>query len=244
MSARAQVSAETLSREIARRLAAAADAKTKAWWEAYLKGAIPFRGVNMATIRSIVHDVWAEMGLEELDRDVTIDLALAQFEHRHSEDKIAGVLMLAECLLDDLTTADVERLALPFERGQIADWSTCDWHCVKVLGRFVERSDRRARARAIAGWRSAEALWHRRAAAVTFVYLAPQGDEFFPGFIHLLLEVCASNVQHPERFSQTSVGWLLRELSKAAPDEVREFVEEHGAGMSREAFKAATARLR
>lgn len=32
-----------------------ADAKTKAWWERYLKHVIPFRGVKMADIRAVLH---------------------------------------------------------------------------------------------------------------------------------------------------------------------------------------------
>ncbi len=115
---------------------------------------------------------------------------------------------------------------------------------MKVLGRFVDSGyDRRARAEAIAGWRTAATLWQRRAAAASFVNLAPQGERFFDGFPDLLLTVCAANVADPARFSQTSVGWLLRELSKADPGRVQEFVDEHRGRMSREALKAATARL-
>ncbi len=170
-------------------------------------------------------------------------MALTQFEQRHSEDKLAGVLMLSERLLQHLTTEHVTLLARPFEK-HITDWSTCDWYCVKVLGRFVEADDRETRASLIAEWRHAEPFWQRRAAAVTFVNLAPRGDAFFRGFTDLLLTVCATNVIDAERFSQTSVGWLLRELSKAEPERVRVFVDEHRTEMSKEALKAATARVR
>ena len=115
---------------------------------------------------------------------------------------------------------------------------------MKVFGRFVASGeDRRRRAEAIAGWRSAATLWQRRAAAVSFVDVAPQGDRFFDGFTDLLLTVCESNVADPARFSQTSVGWLLRELSKGEPARMQEFVDAHGAAMSREALNAATTRL-
>ncbi len=228
---------------IAKRLAAEADPKTRTWWDRYLKGAVPFRGVPMATIRQVVHDVWDAEGLEALPLAERIDAALKQFEQRHAEDKLAGVLMLSERLIPELSTEHVALLARPFN-GHIEDWGTCDWYCVKVLGRFVEASDRQNRARLIAEWRHAKPLWQRRAAAVSFVNLAPQGDQFFRGFTSLLLTVCATNVKDPARFSQTSVGWLLRELSKAEPERVRTFVDKHGPQMSKEALKAATARLR
>jgi 3-methyladenine DNA glycosylase AlkD len=121
----------------------------------------------------------------------------------------------------------VPALAGPFDRGHVDDWSTCDWYCVKVLGRFVERGeDRRERAEAIAAWRVAPTLWQRRAAVVSFVNLAPRGERFFEGFPDLLLAVCLANVADPARFSQTSAGWLLRELSRAEPDRVQAFLDE------------------
>ena len=235
---------ELLSRTIADRLGAAADEKTREWWERYLKGAVPFRGVPMGTIRRIVHETWRSTGIDQLRPDVQIELALSQFAEPYSEDKLAGVLALSERLLGHLALDHVAALARPFEAGHIQDWSTCDWYCVKVLGRFIEHGeDRRPRAEAIAGWRGGVTLWQRRAAAVSFVNLAPQGERFFAGFTDLLLTVCASNVADPARFSQTSVGWLLRELSGAEPARVQEFVREHGGSMSREALKTATARL-
>ena len=205
---------------------------------------MPFRGVPMAAVRAAVHETWVEEGLDRLPPEEQVDLALRLFAEPFAEDKLAGILALAERLLDHLTLADVPRLASPFARGEIEEWSTCDWYCVKVLGRFVERADDpRAAAEAIAAWRFSEPLWQRRAAAVSFVNLAPRGDAFFPGFTALLLDVCAANVKDGARFSQTSVGWLLRELSRAEPDRVAAFVEAHAAEMSTEARRSATAKL-
>jgi hypothetical protein len=59
------------------------------------------------------------------------------------------------------------------------------------------------------------------------VPLAPQ-PEPVTGFDDLLLAVAAANVADPTRWSQTSVGWLLRELSHRNPDAVVGFVDDHG----------------
>ncbi len=198
----------------------------------------------MGEIRKVVHDFWPAHGLDALAPDRQIDFALRLFAEPYCEDKLSGVLALAERLLGHLSLADVPRLAQPFSEGHIDDWSTCDWYCVKVLGPFVERSpDRRAAAQAIAAWRSTDTLWQRRAAAVAFVDLAPRGEEVFQGFTRLVLDVCVSNVRDPARFSQTGVGWVLRELSHASPDSVADFVRDHRDAMSREALRSATARL-
>ncbi len=126
----------------------------------------------MGTTRRIVHDTWGATGADRLSAQVQIDLALAQLAQPYCEDKLVGILALSERLLDHLAIEHVPQLARVFEQGHIEDWSTCDWYCVKVLGRFVAKgADRRERAEAT---------------------------------------VCERNVGDPARFSQTSVGWLLR----------------------------------
>ncbi|MCG8467887.1 MAG: hypothetical protein MJB57_06690 [Gemmatimonadetes bacterium] len=45
-----------------RRLAAAADPSTRAWWERYMKDVLPFRGARMADPRRAVHAWHAKDG--------------------------------------------------------------------------------------------------------------------------------------------------------------------------------------
>ena len=214
--------------DIERELEARADPATRDWWERYLKGAVPFRGVKMAGIREVTRLAWPSVAA----MDDPVGFALARFEGEFSEDKLVGVLLLAEHLLAHLDAGAVPRLAEPFERGWIEDWSTCDWYCVKVLGKVIERDPDAAEA--IAGWRAAQSLWQRRAAAVAFVNLVPKG-------LHhdVVLRVCESNVRDPERFMQTSVGWTLGEMRKADPAAVDRFLVEWGDRMTSEARRRA-----
>ena len=122
----------------------------------------------------------------------------------------------------------VDDLALPLRSGDVSDWNVCDWYCVKALGPFVVAgSDTEARARAIASWSHADGLWQRRAGAVAFVNHAASRPEIFDGFSALLLEVCETNASDGRRWSQTSVGWVLRELSRQEPEVVSEFLRTH-----------------
>ncbi|MDQ3777706.1 MAG: DNA alkylation repair protein, partial [Actinomycetota bacterium] len=222
--------AEDLVAELAKRLDARAGEATRTWWNRYLKGAIEFRGVPMAGVREVVHGLWRERELDERPREDQLRVVLALFAQPYAEDKLAAILVLGERLLDDLGAPDVPFLAEPFRRGHVADWSTCDWYCVKVLARLLERAPDAAEA--IAAWHAAPNLWQRRAAAVSFVRLARHGDARLPNLTGLVLEVCAANVRDPQRFSQTSVGWVLRELSHAEPAVVAAFVDEHSELMS------------
>lgn len=228
---------------LARRLDAASSAKSRAFWEKYLKGAIPFRGVPMGEIRRAVHGWW-ESSPNRLPLARQKSLALQLFQGRFCEDKLAGTLLLHEILLSELTLRDVRRLGEVFDRGLIADWNTCDWFCVKVLGSLVARDlpDRDV-ANLIASWCEADTLWKRRASNVAFVTLAKRGDANFPGFVELMLETCRVTVQCPERFAQTGVGWLLRELASSNRDAVLAFTDAHLHVMSREGIRYVVERM-
>jgi 3-methyladenine DNA glycosylase AlkD len=228
------------------RLDEAASPKTKDWWERYLKGAIAFRGVKMGDVRAAVH-AWfeTERVSESLSRREQVDLALSLFLLSYAEDKIAGILYLQEILLPAGAIdwrVDLPRFAQLFDEGWIADWNTCDWFCVKVLGPLAQREGE-ACARAIAAWRSAENLWRHRASAVAFVNLAKKGESNFSGFTEMLLESCATLVQRTERFAQTGAGWVLRELSAADRGAVVDFVRAYREEFSKEAFDRAVGRL-
>ncbi len=228
------------------RLDQQADARTKAWWEAYLKGVIPFRGVKMAGIRGVLHAWFAEERLgEALAVEQQKGLALALLAERYAEDKLAGILFWQEILLPAGAIdwrADLPRFARLFADGHIADWSTCDWFCVRVLGPLAQQQGADC-ARAIAAWREADSLWQRRAAAVAFVNLARHGAATFPGFTDMLLASCAALVRSPERFAQTGAGWTLRELSRADQERVVAFVEAHIQYFSREGLRYALEKM-
>ena len=224
------------------RLARRADQRTKAWWEAYLKGTAAFRGVAMGATRAEVR-AWArETGFAELTAHERKRLAYRLLAEPLSEDKLAGVILLREHLLDAVGADDLPALASLFDAGHIADWNVCDWLCVRVLAALVRR-DGRPVAERIAAWTAAGVLWRRRAAAVALAPLAPDGERAFAGFPELALGVCRANVRSDERFLQTSVGWLLRELSKAEPEAVTAFAAEHADRLSPEARRMALAKV-
>ena len=218
--------------------------KSRAFWTRYLKGDAAFRGVPMKGVREATHTWWAEEGVASLEGDAQFAVALALFEQEFTEDKLAGVIALAELLLHDLRVAHLPALADLFEEGHISDWNLCDWFCVKVLGKMVEHAaEPLTMASAIAEWRNSKPLWQRRAACVAFVNHAKQGDTQIEGLTELILESADALVRDPERFAQTGVGWVLRELSLAELERVVAFTEEHAHRMTREALKSIVQKM-
>lgn len=221
-------------------LTAVALPQTKQWWERYLKGEAAFRGVKMADTRRIVNELVARHRLDVADRTSMLEHAGMCFAQVCSEDKLAGVLLLAEHAISGLTIDHVDDLAAPLNNGNLADWNTVDWYCVKALARFVVAGeDVELRCRSIAQWVHADSLWQRRAGAVAFVEHAATEPELFDGFGDMLIQIADVNVADPTRWSQTSVGWLLRELASRHPEKVSDFLDAHP-DLSRQARSNAT----
>ena len=228
---------EDLQAELERR----ADPAKKAWWENYVKGA-SFRGTPMAEVRSAVNG-WLE-SRRGLSTEATKRVACQLIRQPLAEDKLAGVLMLSEHLIDELALDDLPTFRALLAEEHLGDWSSCDWFCVKVLGRMLERSAERERiADELIEWTRSEELWVRRAGIVAFVNLAPKGDAALPGLTERVLTGARRNAADSRRFAQTSVGWVLRELSATEPEAVRRFLAEHGEQLSAEARRAASAKL-
>ena len=223
-------------------LTAEADPATQAHWTSYLKGRARFRGVPMAAIRRTVRSVWSDQALSRYGIDDLVALALGWCAAETTEDKLAGVLLLAEQLAPRLEQHHADALAAPLARGQFADWNVVDWHATKAVHAFltVRPDELEQRALLVADWADSDVLWQRRAAVVSFVKLAPRPP--FDGFVPLILDACTRNLVSNDRFAHTGPGWVLRELSLAAPDDVAAFIAAHPE-LSAEGRRMASARL-
>lgn len=194
---------------------------TKAWWQRYLKGAIDFRGVGIPQIRSALADWRSAGGVASWPADDQFALALRLIEEPVAEDKLAGVLFLQEYLYGAVPWREsVRQYGSLFDRGLIADWNTCDWFCVRVLGPTIAAHGR-ACARTVSGWSRSPGLWKARASVIAFVPVMAQ-----VGYHPLVLRSSAVLIRRDERFAKTAVGWILRELAKHDPGTVIAFVDE------------------
>ena len=226
---------EEIIAELQTRLAALGDEKKRQWWERYMKGVIPFRGVGIPQIRELLEPWRWQTGLAEQEDGEQLELALALFERPMAEDKLAGILYLQLYLAERLSwRALLPEYAKLYQRRLIFDWNICDWFCVRVLGpALVENGE--PFAKALSTWRNAEYLWQARSALVPFIKVA--GDARFYPYVG---EISATLIQREERFAKTAVGWVLRDVSRHDQGLVERFIETHARVFSLESVRNAT----
>ena len=234
---------EELTDELGHLLDGEARSATREHWERYLKGAATFRGTPMAGTRRAVRQLWGEHDLADEPVDDLLQLSHAWFAQPHTEDRLAGVLLVAEHLAPRLEDRHDAALAVPVERSDVADWNVCDWYATKALHAYLVGGERSVRAPRLAAWTRTDLLWQRRCGLVAFVGLAADADDQYAGFVDLVLDACAANLVSDDRFAHTGPGWVLRELSRSEPERVAAFVDEHPE-LSSEGRRMATARLR
>jgi 3-methyladenine DNA glycosylase AlkD len=212
--------------------------ETKEWWEGYMKHVIPFRGVKMPVIRSVLHRWYkAERLATTLSLPQQKELALKLFQGGFTEDKLAGILFLQEILLPAGAIdcrEDLPRFSALFTENWIYDWNVCDWFCVKVLGPLI-RAEGDACAAAISVWHQAENLWQARCSVVAFV---PEASN--PAYYPLVEASCRVLIRREERFAKTAVGWILREIANHDEPLVKAFLDNNLGHFSLESLRNAT----
>ena len=221
--------------DLQRRLDVVADPDTKTWFENYLKHVIGCRGVKTPMVARIVAEWRSEYGVERLTDDDQLAVVRSLIEESLAEDKFAGILYMQKYLVrrlhPDRLLAVAEAL---FAEGAFFDWSTSDWFSVRVLGPLICRGGTGA-AEQIAGWRTADDLWQRRAAIVPFRAVV-RDESYHP----LIATTVAALVDERERFIQTGIGWVVSDMAKVHPNVAAALVERHFDDLSTEVIRRHT----
>ncbi len=196
------------------------------------------RRLARTPLRAAIRAWWADHGLADHPATVGKRIAMCLLEQRMTPHKLAGVLVLHE-LGDQLRVADLDPFARLFDDGHLADREVVDPFATKVLGALLARPTGRSEvAKQLAGWRTAETPWQRRAACLAFTTLAAGDGQI----VQPILTLCSAVVWSHERLDQTAVGAVLRELSRSEPGRVEAFVRRYALLMSKECARVATAK--
>lgn len=213
-------------------LTAVADPSRAPAMQRYMKSTMPFLGVPQPVLRRVLKPVWAAHPLAsaaDWRREVRALWQAATYrEHRYAAIDLTE--LRAHRGYQDLD-------ALPLYQALIttgAWWDLVDPLAGHRLRFLLERHGAPVRA-AMLEWSRGEDLWLRRAAILCQLGRKSQTD------LELLYAVIEPALPSREFFLRKAIGWALRDLARAEPDEVRRYVAAHEAQLSglskREALK-------
>ncbi len=206
----------------------AADATRAPGMQAYMKSTMPFRGVPVPAVRSIVTAAvraHPPLTLDELETAVRTLWDEAEFR----EERYAASALLA-------TKVGRGRLELVPLYEHLATTGAWWDHVDDLAHRIADLHDTHPAETAaiVRHWSAAADLWLRRLAILSQL---GRKDRVDPA---LLAEAIEPSIADREFFIRKAIGWALRDYARVQPDWVRTFVADHDdlSGLSRrEALK-------
>jgi 3-methyladenine DNA glycosylase AlkD len=118
----------------------------------------------------------------------------------------------------------------------VNNWAKCDTLCNHAVGSLVERFP--GHLADLKSWTGSGNRWVRRASAVTLVLPARKGM-----FLEDIFDISGRLLSDGDDLVQKGYGWLLKEASKAHPEEVFRFVMDHRKHMPRTALRYAIEKI-
>ncbi|RSM46730.1 DNA alkylation repair protein [Amycolatopsis balhimycina DSM 5908] len=222
---------EELVKAVRAGLAEAADPGKAPAMRAYMKSAMPFRGVAKPQRSALLKRVLAEHILPDRVTYSATVLQLwrtAEFrEERYAAIDLSGYRAYRQWQAPG---------AIPMYEEMIVSgawWDYVDELAIRRIGPIL-RSARAQVTPVMLDWAAGRSLWRRRTAIICQVGAKEATDT------DLLTRAIEPAIAEPEFFLRKGIGWALREYAKTAPDWVRSFVDEHPglSGLSRrEALK-------
>jgi len=209
-----------------------ADDTQKTWWENHVKHDAVFRGIKMGDIRITAHN-WYRHNLPVDDLERLTDISIELLKRYYAEEKLAGIILLNEILLERLTDETIlQSIANIFRKGYIYDCNITDWLCVRFLNSMIMQNGKSS-SQVISSWVDEDYLWLARCSIVPFIYIKGNKHDA------LLRRNCIKMIKRKERFAKTAVGWALMEKSKTNPDFTISFVKKQEKYFNQESLKRA-----
>jgi 3-methyladenine DNA glycosylase AlkD len=212
-------------------LGAAADPARAPGMQAYMKSAMPYRGISAPNLRAITKGVIADHELPTCKEWRAAVLELWR-EAEYREERYAAIELLGHKRHRGCRTPDV----LPMYEEMITTGAWWDYvdgiahHVGDLLRAYPEQLRPAMRA-----WSSDGDLWKRRVSIICQISFKKDTD------LELLYANIEPNVAERNFFIRKAIGWALRAYAWTDPDEVMRYVaanETRLSGLSRrEALK-------
>jgi 3-methyladenine DNA glycosylase AlkD len=204
-------------------LAARADPVRAAGTQAYMKSTMPYYGVTMPILRSVLREVFAAHPLASFDEwRGTLRALWDEAEYR--EERYAALGLLGDRRYRAYQTLD----ALPLYEYLVvtgAWWDLVDDVATHRVGELLRRCPGEMRP-VLLGWSRGDDHWLRRTSIICQVGSKAATDQ------ELLFACIEPSLDERDFFLRKGIGWALREYSKTAPDAVRAYVAAHQTRLS------------
>jgi 3-methyladenine DNA glycosylase AlkD len=210
--------ADTLAEAVRAGLAQVADPLKAPAMRAYMKSAMPYRGVAKPARRVLTRELFAEHPLP--DRKSFTNAAAQLWRNaEYREERYVAI---------DLTGYRAYarwqgRALLPLYEEMIvtgAWWDYVDEIAIRRIGPIL-RADPETVTPIMAQWTLDADLWRRRTSVICQVGAKTATDPV------LLTQAIEATLDEPDFFLRKGIGWALREYAKTEPEWVRQFVGDH-----------------
>jgi 3-methyladenine DNA glycosylase AlkD len=199
-----------LARTIESELTRAGSPERAAGEKRYLKSEMDFLGATLADIRRVSRDAATDPGL---DRDGAVELVEELWSVPTFERRMAAALIL-ELHAGDLRSADLSLIERLIRESRT--WALVDVLSGDVVGEMgLHRRIRRKLDR----WAGDDDFWVRRSSLLAELTPLKHGAPFEP-----FARRADAVLDETEFFVRKAIGWVLRETSKARPDEVYRWI--------------------
>jgi 3-methyladenine DNA glycosylase AlkD len=228
--------AADLVRLVRERIAEAADADRAPQMQAYMRSAMPYRGVTAVPLRTIMKDVLDPHPLA--DRDAWESCVRELWDAAEFREEKYAALAVAS---HRSYRAYQDPATIPLYRHLVVSgawWDLVDTVATRSIG-GVLGGYRDDVTQTIRDWSVDDDMWLRRTAIISQLHHKEQTD------LDLLREVIEANLEGSrhgrEFFVRKAIGWALRQHARTDPEWVSAFVAAHESQLSglsrREALK-------
>jgi 3-methyladenine DNA glycosylase AlkD len=213
-------------------LRANADAKTIDSYQHFFKEPVKFYGVSYGTVGKIANNYWKD--IKCLPKQAIFDLSEDLFRSDYSEEA-AVVACWVPKLTNQFEPADLA-LFKHWIDSYLNDWAKVDGFCNHTVGNFVAKYPESINE--IISWTASPNRWMKRAAAVSLIIPAKNG-QFFPEIIQIADRLLLDK----DDMVQKGYGWMLKEAGKSHLDEVYQYILQHRKDMPRTALRYAIEKM-
>lgn len=222
------------SKQIHSELKAISSAARKEKIAGYLKtSSLDFIGVELPKIHRIVKTSIRGLEIEELPYLMAELWKIETFETRlaaidvlkeySKKGSVDNALEIADNWVDDADT-----------------WAITDPLSSPTIGSLILRDPKVEVV--LKSWQTSDNFWRRRCSFLPYLHLCLK-TQYKPEYAHRILEVVTPHISDKEFFVGKAAGWVLRELSKREPEQVRVYFETHRHRMTKLVIREGSKKL-